>query len=189
MFRKMIFAVAGLLPALMVSNANAAEVWEKKISGVRTVFVRGDIVPEDYEQFHKLTNKLPAGTPVVLNSNGGKLAAGVKIGEFIRLKRFRSIALDTCASVCALMWLAGTPRFVFSDAAVGFHSAYKEDGSVTGGGNAIIGAYLAKLGFKYETIYYLTQTAPKEMEWLNSDKAKQHGISATVLPSQKDKSS
>ena len=165
MFRKMIFAVASLLPALMVSNANAAEVWEKKISGVRTVFVRGDIVPEDYEQFHKLTNKLPAGTPVVLNSNGGKLAAGVKIGEFIRLKRFRSIALDTCASVCALMWLAGTPRFVFSDAAVGFHSAYKEDGSVTGGGNAIIGAYLATLGIKYETIYYLTQTAPKEMEW------------------------
>jgi hypothetical protein len=68
------------------------------------------------------------------------LAAGLKIGEFIRFKRFRSIALDTCASVCGLMWLAGTPRFVFSDAAVGFHSAYKEDGSVAGGGNAVIGA-------------------------------------------------
>jgi hypothetical protein len=64
---------------------------------------------------------------------------------------------------------------------VGFHSAYKEDGSVAGGGNAIVGAYLARLGFKYETIYYLTQTAPKEMEWLDSDKVKKYGISVTVL--------
>src|SRR5262249_17346734 len=159
----MIFAVASLLPALMVSNANAAEIWEKKISGVRTVFVRGDIAAGGYEQFYKLTNKLPARKPVVLKKGGGPLAAGLKISEFIRFKRFRSVAFDTCASVCGLMWLAGTPRFVFSDAAVGFHSAYnKEDGSVAGGGNAVIGAYLAKLGFKYETIYYLMQTAPKE---------------------------
>jgi hypothetical protein len=95
------------------------------------------------------------------------------------------VAIDECISVCALMWLAGKPRAVFDTASVGFHSAYRLDGNgnpqTASVGNAYAGAYLMKLGFGWDTIAYLTQAAPKEMEWLDEAKAKKYDIQVTVL--------
>ena len=67
---------------------------------------------------------------------------------------------------------------------IGFHSAYtiKDDKAVTsGGGNALAGGYLVKLGFKWSTIHYLTNTDPETVEWLNDEKAKELGLSFTML--------
>jgi hypothetical protein len=93
-----------------------------------------------------------------------------------------------CASACALMWLAGSPRGAFENSKVGFHAAYRTDGKTTiedGTGNAYVGAYLAKLGFSYNAIAYMTQAAPEEMEWLDATKAKKYNIAYTVLKSPK----
>jgi hypothetical protein len=165
------------------SPANAAEMWVKD----KVLYIRGDILEGDFDQFKKLVikNKLPRGAGVALKSQGGIVAEGLNIGLGIRAMQFKTVAIDECISVCALMWLAGKPRAVFDTASVGFHSAYRLDGNgnpqTASVGNAYAGAYLMKLGFGWDTIAYLTQAAPKEMEWLDEAKAKKYDIQVTVL--------
>ena len=89
------------------------------------------------------------------------------------------------------MWLAGVQRGVAADARIGFHSAFRrdEDGNLvtSGGGNALAGGYLAKLGFKWSTIYYLTNADPNGIDWLNDEKAKELGIAFTMLKASNNK--
>jgi hypothetical protein len=81
-----------------------------------------------------------------------------------------------------LIWIAGTERIVFkNDSRVGFHAAYNpSDGQEHGATNALIGAYLTRLGFNYSAVVYLTSAAPDEMEWLDDGTAKKYGIKVTV---------
>ena len=75
-----------------------------------------------------------------------------------------------------------------SDSEIGFHGAAdvsKKTGavSVSGSGNALLGAYLARLGFSYTLIDMLTDAEPDEMNWLDFTKAKQVGITMRVYKS------
>jgi hypothetical protein len=181
-------ALAALVALSLVSSAaNAAEIWADKPPGKRLiVFVKGDIERGDQDKFAKVTAKLPPGTIVALGSIGGALADGLNMGITIRNKRFNTIVVKTCQSVCALMWLAGVERAVFADGSIGFHSAYDgKTGAVVGGGNAVVGAYLSRLGYSYETIAALTNAAPDDMDWLDDAKAKKYGIKVVVLPASK----
>ena len=57
------------------------------------------------------------------------------------------------------IWLAGVERAAYSDASIGFHSAVNTKNSENSGvGNAVLGAYLSRLGFNYDAIIYRTQT-------------------------------
>jgi hypothetical protein len=183
--------LAAMMAAFTTVAANAAEMKvEKPKKGQydTMVFVEGEIVKGDHNKFVNLTKNLPDGRILVaLNSMGGALEEGLNIGLIIRAKRMGTFAFD-CASACALMWLAGSPRGAFENSKVGFHAAYRTDGKITiedGTGNAYVGAYLAKLGFSYNAIAYMTQAAPEGMEWLDATKAKKHNIAYTVLKSPK----
>jgi hypothetical protein len=120
-----------------------------------------------------------------LNSQGGRIADAINIGHMIRDRRFRTVVGTACVSSCALIWLAGVERGAFDDSNIGFHSAYNivegNKAEVSGGGNAVVGAYLAKLGFSYDTIYYFTKTTPESAEWFTFAKAKELGIRVTKL--------
>ena len=66
-----------------------------------------------------------------------------------------------------------------STAFVGFHSAYVvNDGvtSETSAGNALVGAYLNRIGLPDRAVIYITQAAPQEMTWLTLSDAAQLGI-------------
>jgi hypothetical protein len=67
---------------------------------------------------------MPRGGYVVTKSAGGNLLAGLDMGIAIRFRQWRTVVVDECYSVCALMWLAGVQRAAFSDAEIGFHGAY-----------------------------------------------------------------
>jgi hypothetical protein len=179
------YLVASLVLVVTTVAANAADFTVERVKGtkVSVVTLTGDIVEGDFKKFAAIANKLPNRSAfVVLNSDGGRMIDGLDIGLAIRAKHFGTVAGKVCASACGLIWLAGTPRAVFEFSNVGFHSAYKvEDKAVSGGANAVVGAYLAKLGFSYRTIYYLTNTAPQEMEWLNAAKAKDYNITFNFL--------
>src|SRR5262249_34844701 len=89
-----------------------------------------------------------------------------------------------CASACALAWLGGTPRIMATNAQVGFHAAYIIRGGQpleTGGGNALVGAYLNRIGLSHSAVLYITQSAPTSMTWLNAGDASQHGIDVALL--------
>jgi hypothetical protein len=183
---KLLIAVAALAAAISV--ANAAEITVSKIkNGQYAVLIEGDIEIGDDQKFNRLTSKIPPGGAMVgLISDGGSLPAGLNIGLTIRNKRFETLVLEKtkCLSVCAFVWLAGVERFVTSESYVGFHGVYRmenDQATVSGAGNAVAGAYLARLGFSYDAIYMLTKTKPDDMLWMTGELAQKLGIKATLL--------
>jgi hypothetical protein len=168
----------------MMSAANAANITRDfRTDGTVNVSVTGEINPGDEENFRRTVAPLPDGKVFVfLSSPGGNVAAGLSIGAQIRARRFTTEVFDRCASVCGLMWLAGESRAVLETASIGFHAAYDSNGQVSSEANAVIGAYLDRLGFSYAAVRFLTHTSPNSMQWLNANVAEQYGITAIVLP-------
>jgi hypothetical protein len=166
--------IAGAMPA------EAAEFRVTKghgFDGLPTLYLEGDIEPGDFDKFAPLAAKLPPKSSVALNSNGGLIREALMIGEMIRAKKLDTVALNVCASACGLIWVAGIRHGGFVDSHIGFHSAYRNDtGQVSGGANALVGAYLSRLGFSTSAIYYMTKTDPESMEWLTLEKARELGI-------------
>jgi hypothetical protein len=148
------------------------------------VIVEGPLVAVDEDKFAAKTASLSSSSAfVAFSSDGGSLVAGLRIGEAIRRKGFSTIVPDgrRCASACALAWLGGVERFIGTDARIGFHAAYDPASDrETDVGNAVVGAYLTKIGLPYEAVIYITQADPNEM---NMSDAAQRGIRVTLLSS------
>jgi hypothetical protein len=165
--------------------ANAAQMEVRRYDRLPVVFFHGNIETGDEKKFFALANRLPSKSVIMLRSDGGLIYPALVMGEMIRSKRFTTAVAGTCASACGLMWLAGTNRILFkNDSKVGFHAAFDpKNGHEHGATNAIVGAYLTRLGFKYDAVDYFTKAGPTEMEWLDDAAAKQYGIKVTVLSS------
>jgi hypothetical protein len=177
--------LAGTMLAMM-GTANAADIKVRYESGnAWVVDIIGEIKSDDDKKFHQAIEKISfAPVTVTLESPGGDIAAGLSIGEQIRAHEFGTFVINECTSVCGLIWLAGIVRSFSEDDHLGFHAAYYSDsGKVSSEANALVGAYLSRLGFSYRTIQFLTYAAPDSMQWLTSKTAAQYGIDANVYPS------
>jgi hypothetical protein len=129
-------------------------------SGMTIVAVSGDLEASDGTQFKSKTSALSRAV-VLLQSDGGSVLAGIEIGEAIRLKGFQTLVVGRCASACALAWLGGTQRFMKAGAQIGFHAAYDADSRRESGvANAIVGAYLNRIGLPYSAVIYITMATP-----------------------------
>ncbi len=63
-----------------------------------------------------------------LESDGGNLDAGIEIGRAIWFREAATVVEEgTCASACALAWLAGRPRYMAPKARIGFHAPWRGD--------------------------------------------------------------
>jgi hypothetical protein len=74
-------------------------------------------------------------------------------------------------------------------AQIGFHAAYvyrEGQAAETGVGNALVGAYLNKIGLPDRAIVYITQSPPEEMTWLSISDAQQKGIDVTIFAPSSD---
>jgi hypothetical protein len=177
-------AIAIVTTTIAIENsASAIEITiESRDENPPIVFVDGSFVDGDYAKFVKATAELPPGTAISLNSNGGVARVALQIGETIHAKKFVTIARALCSSGCALVWLAGTERAAYNDSRIGFHSAYDQrSGQIVAPANAVIGAYLARLGLTDDAIYYLTKIQPNWMTWLDFDTAQGFGIRFKLL--------
>lgn len=69
-------------------------------------------------------------TQVYLNSGGGYLVDGVRLGEFFRENNIQTEVSDgkICASACAIAFLGGTTRVMKGKSILLFHSPYRETG-------------------------------------------------------------
>jgi hypothetical protein len=180
---KLTFLILGLIGT---NVAHAATVSVEVRSGEQPALVRVDGKLEfgDGDRFRYTTAFLSSAI-VSFSSNGGSVAAGIQIGEIIRSKGFTtSVSRDApCASACAIAWLGGTKRLMSAESKIGFHAAYTADGRETGVGNAVIGAYLNKIGLPNSAVAYITQAAPRSMTWLSPAEAKKHGIDVELVGS------
>jgi hypothetical protein len=169
-----------------------------KDMGCHTIYVTGDIGEGDADRFKEEVekNKIIRAV-VVLASGGGEMWNGLAIGRMVKEKSFVTFVPKDkfCLSVCANIWLAGSTRYLQQGSRVGFHGAFKmavdKNGGilkgakpvVSSGGNAVVGAYLASLGFSDEAIYKLTAASPDSLLWLDSPSlAKELGIAVETLP-------
>jgi hypothetical protein len=179
---------AGLLLLLPQPAANAAEITSSKYSdGSYYIRVSGRINAGDQGTFAVMANSIPKGakTEVVLASNGGNIG-GLDIGRIIHQRKFGTVAYGKCLSMCATIWLAGTPRAMAPNSYVGFHAAgdHCVDSvcqNVSAVGNALIGAYLNELGFPAVTIMYVVSAAPNSLMWMTKDISQMYNIPYTQL--------
>jgi hypothetical protein len=174
-----------LLTCTTVAQAATIQVAPLDSSETAVVTIEGALEYSDIEQFQTKTSNLTKAI-VMFGSDGGNLAAGIDIGTAIRLKGFWTFVPDgvRCASACALAWLGGQKRLMGNTAFVGFHAAYVvKDGesSETSTGNALVGAYLNRIGLPDRAVVYITQAAPNDMTWLNLADAARQGIDVELF--------
>jgi hypothetical protein len=57
---------------------------------------------------------------------------------------------------------------MMANSRIGFHAAFDiVSRQETGVGNAVIGAYLTRLGLPYSVVIYATKQGPDGMQWLS----------------------
>lgn len=174
-----------LLTLIFASSAWAAEIEVAHVESYTFVTISGELVLEDGEKFARAVRSLP-GAIIVLNSPGGNLFAGLRIGALAHQRGFATLVPEgaTCASACAIAWVGGRKRFLAKHSLLGFHAAYKVkngDAVESGAGNAILGAYLNQLGLSFAAIYAITHAGPENMTWLDANEAKAIGIDAVEI--------
>jgi sporulation related protein len=176
-------AIAVLLIANTAARAAVIDVVSLGPNDPTLVKVTGPLESSDKDLF--LRKILPLSSAVVaFDSDGGSLVTGIQIGETIRLKNFSTLVPNgkRCASSCALAWLGGTRRFMGPESKIGFHSAYsRETRQITGPGNALVGAYLNKIGLPYNAVVYITSASPESMTWLSKADAEKLGIEVSFF--------
>jgi hypothetical protein len=174
---------------VLPNQANSAEIdviIPEKDSNWPLIIIEGQIELGDDARFRKIASEHPNAI-VLLNSDGGMIRPAMDIGRTIKLLGYGTAIYKsrTCASACALIWVAGSTRAIFEGGRVGFHASYLDtDGAKleTGVGNALVGHYLTQLGFGEKTVVFATLASPDQILWLNDDTASMSGISFDTVP-------
>jgi PAN domain len=124
------------------------------------IAVIGDITGGDANEFLNVVADTKNAL-VFLSSNGGDAQEGLALAKLIKKLGYATAVIDDfrCMSACALIWIGGSKRYLSKNAVVGFHSVYTSSG-VSGGGNAIYGAFYGTLGLSDRAIIYLTSAPP-----------------------------
>ncbi len=148
--------------------------------GAEAIVISGDILDGDDTRFAALSRQYP-GAVVYLESAGGALQPAIEIGKLLHARHHATAVLDgsTCTSACALIWIAGTPRYLGREAHLGFHASYYDAGGrlvETGVGNAMVGHYLAQLDLSEDAAVFATIASPYEINWLNADNSAEADI-------------
>lgn len=185
----MAVSIRGKWLALTLWCCTAAHAADIKVldvnpKGFAVIGVVGELLPDDGQVFADVVAKFRHGA-VMFHSPGGSVIAGLQIGQVIRLHRFSTFSGDDmqCASACATAWLAGVPRMMQPGSHIGFHAAYdRRTREQSGVGNALIGAYLNRLGLSDAAVVYVSQARPDDLTWLTPADARELGLAVTVLP-------
>ena len=94
----------------------------------RFVYATGPVV-DDVLKFEEAFAKPGVDTVVFVNSPGGDLWTGLRVGRMIADKKLKTVAAGTCVSACSIMFMGGVERS-FSDAfrpaqtLIGIHGAH-----------------------------------------------------------------
>lgn len=179
------FFKLALLSALVSSPAKASDIYHRvQRDGSAIILISGEITTGDDSKFRDLSLRFPDAM-VGLDSAGGAIVPALEIGRLIRLRGYSTAVTSSslCTSACALIWLAGAPRFLDEGGAVGFHATYKDQGGKlveTGLGNALVGHYLSQLNLSERAVIFATSASPYEISWLSHANRISSGIEFSI---------
>lgn len=177
-----VFAAIFAASASFVSASSwAAEIQSRTIvEGLEGIVVIGEIRSSDVDRFRSISLK-HENAVVLLDSNGGALIPAIEIGKLIKIRGYSTLVPkdSICTSSCALIWLAGSTRWLSPQGRVGFHASYRSNAGrleESGVGNALIGNYLTILNLPEKAIVFTTMASPKSISWLTAANRTSSGI-------------
>ena len=132
--------------------------------------LRGDVKAGDYVKFRSYFADQRRIVGLDLDSPGGSLPEGFRIGILTRQKRLSTYVAKECDSACAFIFLMGRKRYVSKEAKIGVHAVGNDDGSEDRGAirDTIQFARLfAKLGIPSSTIGKMVATPPRKITYLD----------------------
>jgi len=177
----MLFAILTTSPAIsaIISTEGINE-------NLTVISITGPIEDGDGRKF-MLLDISTRNAIVNLNSPGGLVDEGLIIAEQIASSGFDTYVSDTseCLSMCGIVWLSGAQRYLAQNGTVGFHGAYLENEhgsySVSGPGNARIGAFLGKIELSQTAITFVTNAKPDELSFVGFEDAEILGLEPQSL--------
>lgn len=180
MIKTAIAIAAAILTAACALPARSVSFDFVDADDVRIVSMKGEITEGD-AKIYDLIAKGRSSVILVVSGPGGLLSPALAIGARARSEGHATMVTNDapCLSACALIWLAGTKRFMGDDAVVGLHAAYRErDGvkSESGVANARVGAYLTMLGLSLRVVEFATTADPDSIARITPEKARELGI-------------
>jgi tetratricopeptide (TPR) repeat protein len=129
------------------------------------IAVEGDIELGDCERWEAALK--PTVTNVVLNSRGGRVGQGQCISRSIAARRLATHVRESCASVCFLLFAAGTQKWACADARIGVHSS-RDVKSGREGDNSSLIEYANRYRVPAAIQKKLSETSSHDMYWLNA---------------------
>ncbi len=123
-------AMKRLFAAVVLGFAFAAQAMTVEVQG-RVVFATG-AVENDLAKFQEAFDKPGVDTVAFVNSPGGDLWTGLRVGRLIAERGFHTVIGGACVSACSIMFMGGKTRS-FSDVYrpaqtfIGIHGAHRID--------------------------------------------------------------
>lgn len=191
-------ALAGLVVGAFAQPASAIEITKhaKDSPGVNAIQLKGRIDEGDTFDLQAYIGGLPKKAHVVvyLNSPGGNLGEGMRLGKFFYEHKIETVieSKTACASACALAFLGGRDeatgkplRTKASNSGLGFHSFMREfDKSKsytaddlkivvqrTQSTVYVVADYLKAIGTDMDVIRLMLKAQASEMNFLTNDDA------------------
>jgi hypothetical protein len=149
----------------------------------RLILAVGAIEKQSADQFVEFTQSYPAGTIVILQSLGGDLIGGLRLGQAIRARGFNTFlasqapltedkVMGKCFSACAYAFLGGLERRVDPAGQYGVHQFRGNDKELdavqTQKLSAILGRYIDSMGVNRQLLDDAMFTDPGKVHLINA---------------------
>jgi len=160
-----IFNVLPVSGAVIESRASA--------DGTVAISIAGEIVEGDAEALRLEIQTAQFAnfsiSEIQLNSIGGSLYEGTGLARVVRTASLntRVAERNICASVCFLVFAAGSTKSVQNGARVGVHAATMASGAISIKATESMGRIAKLLGVPSEIIGRMVSTPASQMFWLN----------------------
>lgn len=158
----------------------------------------GEITRDTPDVLQRRLNEGPIeGNQILLDSNGGNLGAGVRMGRIIRENDMTAVVgaveprkpggrfpLDlptagTCASACAYAFLGGTTRRMREGSKLGFHRFYMGVQGASSSAQQVSGqlvSYLVEMGVDPRIFAKASSQGADSMYWVPEDEAEEFDL-------------
>ena len=153
------------------------------------VVAEGRITLDSYRSFDALARALPRRVPVLLNSLGGDLIGGVRLGLALRQHGAAVVVPRgaVCASACTYAFLGGVVRRAPSGARIGVHRFYATnrytgersldyERAVTPQATAMLTSYVQSMGANPGLVGVAARVEPSAMHFLSSRELRQYRV-------------
>ena len=154
----------------------------KELAQQTLVYAIGKFERNSSDQFSEFTQDLPSGTTVVLQSLGGDLNGGLRLGQVIRARGFNTFISarsnadagknqGKCFSACAYAFLGGVQRQVDPGAQYGVHQFWGVEKEISSMQTqklvAVLGRYIDGMGASRLLLAQAMLTEPGKVRVLN----------------------